>query len=140
MPKQHLHILKICSCPCQAGPNRKHGFQHPFRKDEVGAVGVDRRLNFACMGLFRKALFHPADVFSRVPQHIVLRTDQQQLSPDVFDGNKLLRPDGVRRLGIVKQLAGVDHVTGAFALGGDTVPVVRVLIAKGHIGQRLAPV
>ena len=22
MPKQHLPILKICSCPCQAGPNR----------------------------------------------------------------------------------------------------------------------
>ena len=21
MPKQHLPILKICSCPCQAGPN-----------------------------------------------------------------------------------------------------------------------
>ena len=20
MPKQHLPILKICSCPCQAGP------------------------------------------------------------------------------------------------------------------------
>ena len=26
MPKQHLPILKICSCPCQAGPNGEPGF------------------------------------------------------------------------------------------------------------------
>lgn len=26
MPKQHLPILKICSCPCQAGPNAAREF------------------------------------------------------------------------------------------------------------------
>ena len=26
MPKQHLPILKICSCPCQAGPNSPQDF------------------------------------------------------------------------------------------------------------------
>ena len=27
MPKQHLPILKICSCPCQAGPKAPEGYR-----------------------------------------------------------------------------------------------------------------
>ena len=104
----------------------------------MGTVGINRRLNLAFMGLFRKALFHAVDVSGGIPQHVVLRADEQQLAMDVLDGNILLRLDRVRRLGIVKQLAGVYHIAGAFALGGDTVPIVRVLIAKRHIGQRFA--
>lgn len=31
MPKQHLPILKICSCPCQAGPNAFRGMELRYR-------------------------------------------------------------------------------------------------------------
>ena len=92
------------------------------------------------MRFFGKALFHPADILCGVPQRIVLRADQQQLSPDVFNGNVFFRLDRMSCLGIVKQLAGVYHIAGAFALGGDAMPIVGMLIAKRHIGQRLAPV
>jgi len=92
------------------------------------------------MRLFRKALFHTADILCGIPQRIVLRADQQQLSPDVFNGNVFFRLDRMSCLGIVKQLAGVYHIAGAFALGDDAMPIVGMLIAKRHIGQRLAPV
>ena len=43
-------------------------------------------------------------------------------------------------LGIVKDLFGADHVAGALCLLLDHVPVVRMLIGKWHVRQRLAPV
>ncbi len=54
------------------------------------------------MRLFCKALFHTADILCGVPQRIVLRADQQQPSLDVFNGNKFLWLDRMRRLGIVE--------------------------------------
>lgn len=38
MPKQHLPILKICSCPCQAGPNGALGAEIV----EFGAVEAQK--------------------------------------------------------------------------------------------------
>ena len=73
MPKQHLPILKICSCPCQAGPNAAgrglqppcedaqeallgHRFLHPFghgvTKAQQGHCG-------ACAAKFHNGLIQP---------------------------------------------------------------------------------
>ena len=132
----------LCCLKCQTDEetcsHRQHDLQHSLRENKVGAVGINRRLNLAFMGLFRKALFHTADILCGIPQRIVLRADQQQLSPDVFNRNIFFRLDRMHRLGIIKQLAGVDHIAGALALGGDAVPIIGMLIAKRHIGQRLA--
>lgn len=40
MPKQHLPILKICSCPCQAGPNGQHG------KDNIAFRNLQNQLKY----------------------------------------------------------------------------------------------
>ena len=67
----------------------------------MGAVGINHRLDLAFMRFFGKALFHPADILCGVPQRIVLRADQQQLSPDVFNGNVFFRLDRMSCLGIL---------------------------------------
>lgn len=38
MPKQHLPILKICSCPCQAGPKEAVCFEEKYHPDLSGLL------------------------------------------------------------------------------------------------------
>ena len=92
------------------------------------------------MGLFRQALFHPADVPGGVPEGIILRADQQKLALDALHGDHLLLLEGMGSLGVVKDLAGVHPVPGALALGHEDLPVLGMLVAEGHVGQGLAPV
>lgn len=88
----------------QAGANRQHDFQHPLRKDKVGAVSINHCFNLAFMRLFRKALFHTADILCGIPQCIILCANEQELTLDVFYLDELGFCNWVCLFGIVKKL------------------------------------
>ena len=90
------------------------------------------------MRLLRKAFLHAADIFCGVPKCIILRADKEQLTADILDLYEFLLSDRMRRFRVVKQLAGGNHIAGAFGLLRDYAPIVRVLIAKRHVWQGLS--
>ena len=80
------------------------------------AVLIYDRLDFAGVRFLRKAFFHAADIFCGVPKRVVLCADKKQLAADILGLYEFLLGNRVRRFRVVKQLAGGNHITGAFGL------------------------
>ena len=76
--------------------------------------------------------------FAVSPKCVVLCADKKQLAADILDLYEFLLGNRVRRFRVVKQLAGGNHIAGAFGLLQDYAPIVRVLIAKRHVWQGLS--
>ena len=118
--------------------HRQHGFHQTLREHEVRGIGVYDCLHFAGMGAFLQSLLHAPDVPCRVPQHIVLRTDEQKLAPNVLHLDELCFRNGVCRFGIVKQLSGMDPVACTLCFGGNALPILWMLVDERNIGKRLS--
>lgn len=99
---------------------------------------IDDAFYFAGMNVGGKAGLHAADVLADVPWGIVIRTDEDQLTLDVFDLDGLLLGDGMRGLGIVKDLSGSDHVSCPLGFICHHLVVLWMRVAEGHKGQGLA--
>lgn len=61
---QHLPILKICSCPCQAGPNADRGIYYytTYTNRRISAVEL-RREDLDAAALIRYPMRTREDIF-----------------------------------------------------------------------------
>ena len=69
------------------------------------AVLIHRRLKVAFMRQAVKPRLHAPDVFSRVPQRVVIRAYHQELTAYALHLDRFVLGDRVRRLGIVEYFA-----------------------------------
>lgn len=122
----------------QCRADGKHGLEHTVGENKMRAVLIYDRLDFAGVRFLHKAFFHTADIFCGVPKCVVLCAYKKQLAADILDLYEFLLGNRVRRFRVVKQLAGGNHIAGAFGLLRDYAPIVRVLIAKRHVWQGLS--
>ena len=104
------------------------------------AVFINSCLHITGMLFFGKALFHPADIFCRIPQHVIFCPDHQQFAANVLHLDKFRFGNGMRCLGFVEQLTGCDHAFGFLGLRIYLMPILRMSTAKRHIRQRLSAI
>ncbi len=78
-------------------------------------------------------------IYFAVSQSASSSAPTRNSSPRIFSTfMNILLGNRVRRFRVVKQLAGGNHIAGAFGSRRDYAPIVRVLIAKRHVWQGLS--
>lgn len=93
---QHLPILKICSCPCQAGPNGLHGF---FQLWTFHLVEYQRQQNRERERHYKVIQAQPYRISQQPPEIIGIKETVQVLhsrpraAPDAQPGRVVLEGD-----------------------------------------------